>query len=161
MSVFRWNGSSLFVAFQIRSVQVLPVDYEIEYICRGNRIIVGPKVRKCLPDGTWTDLNQRSKCCKLSFMFLLMTGCLLSVKIDNNSIRPQIRCTRNHEIYQIWCYMLDLSSSINMNTSDIFYLQDSERRMPSLTQLLKMKVFRLVISAHVFICMKQQKAKDP
>uniref|UniRef100_A0A671NV43 Gamma-aminobutyric acid type B receptor subunit 1 n=1 Tax=Sinocyclocheilus anshuiensis TaxID=1608454 RepID=A0A671NV43_9TELE len=41
--------------------QVLPVDYEIEYICRGNRVIVGPKVRKCLPDGTWTDLNQRSK----------------------------------------------------------------------------------------------------
>ncbi|KAG7325828.1 hypothetical protein KOW79_010753 [Hemibagrus wyckioides] len=47
---------------QIRSVQVLPVDYEIEYICRANRIIVGPKVRKCLPDGTWTDLSQRSKC---------------------------------------------------------------------------------------------------
>ncbi|XDV34592.1 hypothetical protein PO909_004739, partial [Leuciscus waleckii] len=43
-------------------VQVLPVDYEIEYICRGSRVIVGPKVRKCLPDGTWTDLNQRSKC---------------------------------------------------------------------------------------------------
>ncbi|KAF4080588.1 hypothetical protein AMELA_G00173060 [Ameiurus melas] len=47
---------------QIHSVQVLPVDYEIEYICRGNRVIVGPKVRKCLPDGTWTDLSQRSKC---------------------------------------------------------------------------------------------------
>ncbi|XP_039976822.1 gamma-aminobutyric acid type B receptor subunit 1-like isoform X1 [Xiphias gladius] len=47
---------------QIRSVQVLPVDYEIEYICRGNRVIVGPKVRKCLPNGTWTDLSQRSRC---------------------------------------------------------------------------------------------------
>lgn len=47
---------------QIRSVQVLPVDYEIEYICRGNRVIVGPKVRKCLPDGTWTDLTQHSRC---------------------------------------------------------------------------------------------------
>uniref|UniRef100_A0A8C1JI19 Gamma-aminobutyric acid (GABA) B receptor, 1b n=1 Tax=Cyprinus carpio TaxID=7962 RepID=A0A8C1JI19_CYPCA len=46
---------------QEQVVQVLPVDYEIEYICRGNRVIVGPKVRKCLPDGTWTDLNQRSK----------------------------------------------------------------------------------------------------
>uniref|UniRef100_A0A672LMN2 Gamma-aminobutyric acid type B receptor subunit 1-like n=1 Tax=Sinocyclocheilus grahami TaxID=75366 RepID=A0A672LMN2_SINGR len=46
---------------QEQVVQVLPVDYEIEYICRGNRMIVGPKVRKCLPDGTWTDLNQRSK----------------------------------------------------------------------------------------------------
>uniref|UniRef100_A0A8K9UMT7 Gamma-aminobutyric acid (GABA) B receptor, 1b n=1 Tax=Oncorhynchus mykiss TaxID=8022 RepID=A0A8K9UMT7_ONCMY len=42
---------------------VLPLDYEIEYICRGNRWIVGPKVRKCLPNGTWTDLTQRSKCC--------------------------------------------------------------------------------------------------
>ncbi|XP_049606435.1 LOW QUALITY PROTEIN: gamma-aminobutyric acid type B receptor subunit 1 [Syngnathus scovelli] len=47
---------------QIRSVQVVPVDYEIEYICRGNRVIVGPKVRKCLPTGTWTDLNQQSRC---------------------------------------------------------------------------------------------------
>ncbi|XP_074542769.1 gamma-aminobutyric acid type B receptor subunit 1 isoform X3 [Halichoeres trimaculatus] len=49
---------------QIRSVQVLPVDYEIEYICRGHRMIVGPKVRKCLPNGTWTELNQRSRCRK-------------------------------------------------------------------------------------------------
>ncbi|XP_036948317.1 gamma-aminobutyric acid type B receptor subunit 1 isoform X1 [Acanthopagrus latus] len=47
---------------QIRSVQVLPVDYEIEYICRGNRVITGPKVRKCLPNGTWTDLSQHSRC---------------------------------------------------------------------------------------------------
>nr|XP_029131602.1 gamma-aminobutyric acid type B receptor subunit 1-like [Labrus bergylta] len=47
---------------QIRRVQVLPVDYEIEYICRGNRMIVGPKVRKCLPNGTWTDLSLRSRC---------------------------------------------------------------------------------------------------
>ncbi|KAF4086315.1 hypothetical protein AMELA_G00104450 [Ameiurus melas] len=47
---------------QIRSVQILPVDYEIEYICRGNRVIVGPKVRKCLPDGTWTDMDQQSRC---------------------------------------------------------------------------------------------------
>ncbi|XP_066580245.1 gamma-aminobutyric acid type B receptor subunit 1 isoform X2 [Amia ocellicauda] len=47
---------------QIRSVQILPVDYEIEYICRGARVIVGPKVRKCLPNGTWTDMNLRSRC---------------------------------------------------------------------------------------------------
>ncbi|XP_077454709.1 gamma-aminobutyric acid type B receptor subunit 1-like isoform X2 [Stigmatopora argus] len=47
---------------QIRSVQILPVDYEIEYICRGNRVIVGPKVRKCLPDGTWTDMTRHSSC---------------------------------------------------------------------------------------------------
>uniref|UniRef100_A0A3Q2Q1E4 Sushi domain-containing protein n=1 Tax=Fundulus heteroclitus TaxID=8078 RepID=A0A3Q2Q1E4_FUNHE len=44
--------------------QILPVDYEIEYICRGNRVIVGPKVRKCLPNGTWTDMTQPSRCCK-------------------------------------------------------------------------------------------------
>ncbi|KAM6910176.1 gamma-aminobutyric acid type B receptor subunit 1 isoform 2-T2 [Xenentodon cancila] len=47
---------------QIRSVQILPVDYEIEYICRGNRVIVGPKVRKCLPNGTWTDMTLQSRC---------------------------------------------------------------------------------------------------
>uniref|UniRef100_A0A672G0G1 Gamma-aminobutyric acid type B receptor subunit 1 n=1 Tax=Salarias fasciatus TaxID=181472 RepID=A0A672G0G1_SALFA len=41
-------------------VQILPVDYEIEYICRGNRVIVGPKVRKCLQNGTWTDMTWRS-----------------------------------------------------------------------------------------------------
>ncbi|XP_077576332.1 gamma-aminobutyric acid type B receptor subunit 1-like isoform X2 [Stigmatopora nigra] len=50
---------------QIRSVQILPVDYEIEYICRGNRVIVGPKVRKCLPDGTWTDMTRHSSCLML------------------------------------------------------------------------------------------------
>ncbi|TWW80009.1 Gamma-aminobutyric acid type B receptor subunit 1 [Takifugu flavidus] len=50
---------------QIRSVQILPVDYEIEYICRGNRVIVGPKVRKCLPNGTWTDMSLHSRCLQL------------------------------------------------------------------------------------------------
>uniref|UniRef100_A0A665U9M2 Gamma-aminobutyric acid type B receptor subunit 1 n=1 Tax=Echeneis naucrates TaxID=173247 RepID=A0A665U9M2_ECHNA len=45
--------------------QILPVDYEIEYICRGNRVIVGPKVRKCLPNGTWTDMTQHSRCCNV------------------------------------------------------------------------------------------------
>uniref|UniRef100_A0A8C2F8D6 Gamma-aminobutyric acid (GABA) B receptor, 1a n=1 Tax=Cyprinus carpio TaxID=7962 RepID=A0A8C2F8D6_CYPCA len=45
-------------------VKILPVDYEIEYICRGSRIIVGPKVRKCLHNGTWTDMNQISRCCR-------------------------------------------------------------------------------------------------
>uniref|UniRef100_A0A8B9HJ04 Gamma-aminobutyric acid type B receptor subunit 1 n=1 Tax=Astyanax mexicanus TaxID=7994 RepID=A0A8B9HJ04_ASTMX len=47
-------------------VQILPVDYEIEYICRGSRVIVGPKVRKCLSNGTWTDLDLQSRCCKFS-----------------------------------------------------------------------------------------------
>uniref|UniRef100_A0A672G9C4 Gamma-aminobutyric acid type B receptor subunit 1 n=1 Tax=Salarias fasciatus TaxID=181472 RepID=A0A672G9C4_SALFA len=46
-----------------QDVQILPVDYEIEYICRGNRVIVGPKVRKCLQNGTWTDMSLHSRCC--------------------------------------------------------------------------------------------------
>lgn len=62
--------ASLYVSLlQIRSVQILPVDYEIEYICRGNRVIVGPKVRKCLPNGTWTDMTQHSRCRKSLFFF--------------------------------------------------------------------------------------------
>uniref|UniRef100_A0A8C2JDS6 Gamma-aminobutyric acid (GABA) B receptor, 1a n=1 Tax=Cyprinus carpio TaxID=7962 RepID=A0A8C2JDS6_CYPCA len=54
-------------------VDILPEDYEIEYICRGSRIIVGPKVRKCLRNGTWTDMNQLSRCllvCPRSWMSL-------------------------------------------------------------------------------------------
>uniref|UniRef100_A0A3B5QDM0 Sushi domain-containing protein n=1 Tax=Xiphophorus maculatus TaxID=8083 RepID=A0A3B5QDM0_XIPMA len=43
-----------------QDVRILPVDYEIEYICRENRQIAGPKVRKCLPNGTWTDMTQLS-----------------------------------------------------------------------------------------------------
>ncbi|XP_041091365.1 gamma-aminobutyric acid type B receptor subunit 1-like isoform X2 [Polyodon spathula] len=47
---------------QIRRVQILPVDYEIEYVCRGERIISGPKVRKCLENGRWTDMSKESRC---------------------------------------------------------------------------------------------------
>ncbi|XP_039624625.1 gamma-aminobutyric acid type B receptor subunit 1 isoform X1 [Polypterus senegalus] len=47
---------------QIRNVEILPVDYEIEYLCRADRIIVGPKVRKCLENGTWTDMTLQSRC---------------------------------------------------------------------------------------------------
>uniref|UniRef100_A0A4W4GVF3 G-protein coupled receptors family 3 profile domain-containing protein n=1 Tax=Electrophorus electricus TaxID=8005 RepID=A0A4W4GVF3_ELEEL len=61
-------------------VQILPVDYEIEYICRGNRVIVGPKVRKCLSSGTWTDINQQTTCCKVpkyySTLYFLYIGAL-------------------------------------------------------------------------------------
>uniref|UniRef100_A0A8C9L5P2 Uncharacterized protein n=1 Tax=Serinus canaria TaxID=9135 RepID=A0A8C9L5P2_SERCA len=32
---------------EVRSVRFLPFDYEIEYVCRPEREIVGPKVRKC------------------------------------------------------------------------------------------------------------------
>uniref|UniRef100_A0A6Q2WP67 Gamma-aminobutyric acid type B receptor subunit 1 n=1 Tax=Esox lucius TaxID=8010 RepID=A0A6Q2WP67_ESOLU len=58
----------------IRNVQILPVDYEIEYICRGSRVIVGPKVRKCLPNGTWTEITQHSRCCKYIFSLFLRNG---------------------------------------------------------------------------------------
>uniref|UniRef100_A0A8C6TKF0 Gamma-aminobutyric acid type B receptor subunit 1 n=1 Tax=Neogobius melanostomus TaxID=47308 RepID=A0A8C6TKF0_9GOBI len=60
------------------TVTILPVDYEIEYICRGNRVIVGPKVRKCLPNGTWTDISLQSSCCKEHFTVKhnQRTGCL-------------------------------------------------------------------------------------
>uniref|UniRef100_A0A8C4LJL0 Gamma-aminobutyric acid type B receptor subunit 1 n=1 Tax=Equus asinus asinus TaxID=83772 RepID=A0A8C4LJL0_EQUAS len=34
---------------QVKAINFLPVDYEIEYVCRGEREVVGPKVRKCLP----------------------------------------------------------------------------------------------------------------
>ncbi|XP_067829863.1 gamma-aminobutyric acid type B receptor subunit 1-like [Heptranchias perlo] len=47
---------------QIRLIEFLPVAYEIEYICRSNRAIVGPRVRKCLHNGMWTDMEQRSRC---------------------------------------------------------------------------------------------------
>ncbi|XP_043940284.1 gamma-aminobutyric acid type B receptor subunit 1-like [Protopterus annectens] len=47
---------------QVRTVEVLPVDYEIEYVCRNERIISGPKVRKCLENGTWTDLELPTRC---------------------------------------------------------------------------------------------------
>uniref|UniRef100_A0A3B5Q2E9 Sushi domain-containing protein n=2 Tax=Xiphophorus TaxID=8082 RepID=A0A3B5Q2E9_XIPMA len=49
-----------------QDVRILPVDYEIEYICRENRQIAGPKVRKCLPNGTWTDMTQLSVCREFS-----------------------------------------------------------------------------------------------
>ncbi|XP_051899498.1 gamma-aminobutyric acid type B receptor subunit 1-like [Pristis pectinata] len=47
---------------QIRTIEVLPVAYEIEYVCRSNRVIDGPGVRKCLENGTWTHMDQRSRC---------------------------------------------------------------------------------------------------
>ncbi|KAM6995034.1 gamma-aminobutyric acid type B receptor subunit 1 isoform 1-T2 [Tautogolabrus adspersus] len=67
---------------QIRSVQILPVDYEIEYICRGNRVIVGPKVRKCLPDGTWTDITLHSRC------LLLCARVWTSLENGRVSVKP-------------------------------------------------------------------------
>ncbi|XP_009707004.1 PREDICTED: uncharacterized histidine-rich protein DDB_G0274557-like, partial [Cariama cristata] len=34
----------------------------IEYVCRPDREIVGPKVRKCQRDGTWTAMGHPSRC---------------------------------------------------------------------------------------------------
>ncbi|XP_021115836.1 gamma-aminobutyric acid type B receptor subunit 1 isoform X6 [Heterocephalus glaber] len=47
---------------QVKAINVLPVDYEIEYVCRGEREVVGPKVRKCLANGSWTDMDTPSRC---------------------------------------------------------------------------------------------------
>uniref|UniRef100_A0A8C0GPV6 Gamma-aminobutyric acid type B receptor subunit 1 n=1 Tax=Chelonoidis abingdonii TaxID=106734 RepID=A0A8C0GPV6_CHEAB len=47
---------------QVQTVRFLPFDYEIEYVCRPDREIVGPKVRKCLPNGTWTEMGHASRC---------------------------------------------------------------------------------------------------
>ncbi|XP_050162000.1 gamma-aminobutyric acid type B receptor subunit 1-like [Myiozetetes cayanensis] len=47
---------------EVQSVRFLPFDYEIEYVCRPDREIVGPKVRKCQRDGTWTAMAHPSRC---------------------------------------------------------------------------------------------------
>lgn len=58
---------------QVKAINFLPVDYEIEYVCRGEREVVGPKVRKCLANGSWTDMNTPSRCvriCSKSYLTL-------------------------------------------------------------------------------------------
>uniref|UniRef100_A0A6I8S6H8 Gamma-aminobutyric acid (GABA) B receptor, 1 n=1 Tax=Xenopus tropicalis TaxID=8364 RepID=A0A6I8S6H8_XENTR len=55
----RYRGLTL---TQVKAVEVLPVDYEIEFVCRGEREISGPKVRKCQRNGTWTDMDKPSRC---------------------------------------------------------------------------------------------------
>ncbi|XP_018088676.1 gamma-aminobutyric acid type B receptor subunit 1 isoform X2 [Xenopus laevis] len=55
----RYRGLTL---SQVKAVEVLPVDYEIEFVCRGEREISGPKVRKCQRNGTWTDMDKPSRC---------------------------------------------------------------------------------------------------
>ncbi|XP_054033158.1 gamma-aminobutyric acid type B receptor subunit 1-like [Dryobates pubescens] len=47
---------------EVRSVRLLPFDYEIEFVCRPGREPLGPKVRKCQRDGTWTAMAQPSRC---------------------------------------------------------------------------------------------------
>ncbi|XP_043940283.1 gamma-aminobutyric acid type B receptor subunit 1-like [Protopterus annectens] len=47
---------------QVRTIDMLPVDYEIEYVCRNERFLQGPKVRKCLMNGTWTDMDRPTRC---------------------------------------------------------------------------------------------------
>ncbi|KAF6113857.1 gamma-aminobutyric acid type B receptor subunit 1 [Phyllostomus discolor] len=58
---------------QVKAINFLPVDYEIEYVCRGEREVVGPKVRKCLANGSWTDMDTPSRCvriCSKSYLML-------------------------------------------------------------------------------------------
>ncbi|KAG8547929.1 hypothetical protein GDO81_027101, partial [Engystomops pustulosus] len=57
----RYRGLTL---SQVKAVEYLPLDYEIEFVCRGEREISGPKVRKCQRDGTWTDMDKPSRCGK-------------------------------------------------------------------------------------------------
>ncbi|KAM4637203.1 LOW QUALITY PROTEIN: gamma-aminobutyric acid type B receptor subunit 1-like [Amazona ochrocephala] len=47
---------------EVRGVRVLPFDYELEYVCRPQRELVGPKVRQCQRDGSWTAAAQHSRC---------------------------------------------------------------------------------------------------
>uniref|UniRef100_A0A8C5QMN7 Gamma-aminobutyric acid type B receptor subunit 1 n=1 Tax=Leptobrachium leishanense TaxID=445787 RepID=A0A8C5QMN7_9ANUR len=58
----RYRGLTL---SQVKAVESLPVDYEIEFVCRGEREISGPKVRKCQLDGTWTDMDKPSRCLQI------------------------------------------------------------------------------------------------
>ncbi|KAH0630355.1 hypothetical protein JD844_013307 [Phrynosoma platyrhinos] len=60
-----WDGGIRYRGLtreQVKTARFLPFDYEIEYVCRPEREIVGPKVRKCLPNGTWTDSDVESRC---------------------------------------------------------------------------------------------------
>ncbi|XP_026573646.1 gamma-aminobutyric acid type B receptor subunit 1 isoform X1 [Pseudonaja textilis] len=60
-----WDGGIRYRGLtreQVKTAHFLPFDYEIEYVCRPEREIVGPKVRKCLPNGTWTDSDIESRC---------------------------------------------------------------------------------------------------
>uniref|UniRef100_A0A8C5WP51 Gamma-aminobutyric acid type B receptor subunit 1 n=1 Tax=Laticauda laticaudata TaxID=8630 RepID=A0A8C5WP51_LATLA len=62
-----WDGGIRYRGLtreQVKTAHFLPFDYEIEYVCRPEREIVGPKVRKCLPNGTWTDSDIESRCCQ-------------------------------------------------------------------------------------------------
>ncbi|XP_032940123.1 gamma-aminobutyric acid type B receptor subunit 1-like isoform X1 [Catharus ustulatus] len=76
---------------EVRSVRFLPFDYEIEYVCRPEREIVGPKVRKCQRDGTWTAMGHPSRClrtCPKSHLSLehglVATGAMERVPVEGS-----------------------------------------------------------------------------
>ncbi|XP_032831660.2 gamma-aminobutyric acid type B receptor subunit 1 isoform X2 [Petromyzon marinus] len=46
----------------VQQLTVLPHYYEIEYVCRGDRELVGPRVRRCEHNGTWSNENTKTKC---------------------------------------------------------------------------------------------------
>uniref|UniRef100_A0A8C3S6E2 Sushi domain-containing protein n=1 Tax=Chelydra serpentina TaxID=8475 RepID=A0A8C3S6E2_CHESE len=66
---------------QVQTVHFLPFDYEIEYVCRPDREIVGPKVRKCLPNGTWTEMGHASRC--------LRTCPKIHLSLENGQAMPR------------------------------------------------------------------------
>ncbi|XP_038671251.1 gamma-aminobutyric acid type B receptor subunit 1-like [Scyliorhinus canicula] len=63
---------------QIYSIEILPVAYEIEFVCRVNRELEGPRVRKCLDNGMWTDMDKRSRC--------LRNCSRLALKLENGYV---------------------------------------------------------------------------
>lgn len=77
-----WDGGIRYRGLtreQVKTAHFLPFDYEIEYVCRPEREIVGPKVRKCLPNGTWTDSEVQSRCCELHLGQLRLSAVVLKV----------------------------------------------------------------------------------
>ncbi|XP_075434107.1 gamma-aminobutyric acid type B receptor subunit 1 isoform X5 [Ascaphus truei] len=74
----RYRGLTL---SQVKAVETLPVDYEIEFVCRGDLEISGPKVRKCQRDGSWTDMDKPSRC--------LYTCPRMHLKLENGRAEVQ------------------------------------------------------------------------
>ncbi|XP_078721631.1 gamma-aminobutyric acid type B receptor subunit 1-like isoform X3 [Lampetra fluviatilis] len=50
---------------QVQLMRLMPIRYEIEYVCKAGREIQGPHVRKCLPNGTWSDMGTETKCLRM------------------------------------------------------------------------------------------------
>uniref|UniRef100_A0A8C4ND84 Gamma-aminobutyric acid (GABA) B receptor, 1b n=1 Tax=Eptatretus burgeri TaxID=7764 RepID=A0A8C4ND84_EPTBU len=56
----------------VLNISVLPVDYELEVVCRPGWAVVGAHVLKCLPDGNWS--HSVSRCVRSCFHTPLANG---------------------------------------------------------------------------------------